>query len=257
MIGCRLQGGLGNMMFQIAALEDMGRRSGLETCYPELMERLALLISSADHSQNAMDYLGIFENFKWNKNLDNDLRFKYSYMIPHEFVNIEPRDSSIYMGYFQSEKFFNREETLKLFEPAAYIKDILNIYDYENSCSIHVRHGDYVGRYNGTYAIMPIEYYEYAIKLVQADRYYIFSDDLPWCTKVFKGDNNIFVSDHDYVELFMMSRCTHNIIANSSFSWWGSYLNQNPDKKIIAPSEWYTTTKYKSWDIYCKNWTII
>lgn len=257
MIGGILAGGLGNMMFEIAAIEDMGRRSGFETCYPQLYERLALLIRTADHSSNAMEYLNIFKNFKWDKHLDKYLTFDYSYSIPHKYVNIEVRDSSLYTGYFQCERYFNREETLKLFEPADFITEILDSFNWNNTCSIHVRHGDYVGRYNGIYHIPSIEYYKAAMEEVKAERYLIFSDDLPWCTEVFKGDQFMFHSDRDYVELFMMSRCRHNIIANSSFSWWGSYLNQNPGKKVIAPHSWYETYKYSSMDIYCSNWIII
>jgi len=257
MLGCRLQGGLGNMMFQIAALEDMGRRSGFETCYPERYGRLALLIQSADHSSNAMEYLRIFKNFQWDKHLDKSLTFERTYSIPHEYVNIKPTDSSVYMGYFQSERYFEREATLKLFEPAGFITEELDSMDFSDACSIHIRHGDYVGKYNGTYFIPSMDYYNAAMEEVKADRYLIFSDDLPWCTQVFKGSQYMFISDHDFIELFMMSRCKHNIIANSSFSWWGSYLNQNPDKKIVAPSSWYTTYKYSSMDIYCNNWIII
>lgn len=257
MIGGLLAGGLGNMMFQIAAIEDMGRRTGFDTCYPDLYSRLGLLINTADHSSNAMDYLRIFKNFQWDKNLLNSLTFDHTYNIPHKYVNIEPMDSSVYIGYFQSEKYFDREETLKLFEPADYITEILDSFEWNNTCSIHVRHGDYVRKYNGIYSIPSMDYYKAAMDTVNAEQYFIFSDDLPWCAKMFNGDEFMFVSDHDFVELFMMSRCKHNIIANSSFSWWGSYLNQNPDKKVIAPSEWYITNKYSSWDIYCKDWKII
>jgi hypothetical protein len=256
MIGCHLQGGLGNMMFQIAALEDMGRRSGFDTCYPDLDKRLLLLMDSASHSQYAFNYLNIFHNFKWHKNYDKAFVAEKYFSIPHRYVLIEPVDKSLYMGYFQSERYFEREATLKLFEPSDCIEKTLSEYDFTDSCSIHVRRGDYVGRYAGTYAILGSEYYQPAIGMINAKRYYVFSDDHGWCRENFDYDF-IFVDESPEVELFMMSRCTHNIIANSSFSWWGSYLNQNPDKKIIAPSQWYTTTKYSAMDIYCNNWTII
>jgi hypothetical protein len=257
MIGCYLQGGLGNMMFQIAAIEDMGRRSGIETCYPDLDVRLALLINSASHSQQVFDYLHIFPNFNWHKNYDKAHYFKHQFMIPHKYVLIEPQDFSLYMGYFQSERYFDREATLKLFEPSENIKEILKKYDFTESCSIHVRRGDYTKKYAGTYAILGMDYYDEAAFRIQAKKYYVFSDDMDWCRENFKHGDFIFVNESPATEIFMMSRCTNNIIANSSFSWWGSYLNQNPDKKIIAPSQWYTTYKYSAMDIYCNNWTII
>ena len=257
MIGIYLNGGLGNMMFQIAALEDMGRRSGLQTCYPGLDERLAILIKTANHSQNAFEYLEIFKNFDWYKNYQDQPVFKHTFNIPHKYVRIEPMDESLYYGYFQSEMYFDRDTTLKLFEPAGHILEVVDKYDYTNSCSIHIRRGDYVGKYKGVYYVPDCDYYNAAIDKVKASHYFVFSDDPEWCYANFEGDDFTFVGEQDYVELFMMARCTHNIIANSSFSWWGSYLNQNPDKKIIAPSSWYLTYKYSSMDIYCNNWIII
>jgi hypothetical protein len=256
MIGCVLQGGLGNMMFQIAALEDMGRRSGFDTCYPDLDERLHILMDSASHSESAFEYLKIFRNFNWHKNYDKAHYFRKRFSIPHRYVMIEPEDNSVYTGYFQSERYFDRESTLKLFEPSDMIEYALSKYDFADSCSIHVRRGDYTERYAGTYAILGTEYYQTARDMVKAKRYYLFSDDHAWCRDNF-NDEFVFVNEPPQVELFMMSRCTHNIIANSSFSWWGSYLNRNTDKKIIAPSAWYTTTRFSAMDIYCNNWTII
>ena len=259
MIGIYLNGGLGNMMFQIAALEDMGRRSGLATFYPDLDERLDILMETSDHSQNAREYLKIFRNHDWHKNCSEDLQMMRSYQIPHRYVKIEPTDWSVYYGYFQSEKYFSRKETLELFETAGFIEQRLSKYDFTDSCSIHVRHGDYTKKYAGTYAIMNDDYYQEAIfrmKDLGCKRFYVFSDDREWCRKYFCDEFTI-VYEPDYVELFMMSRCTHNIIANSSFSWWGAYLNQNPGKKVIAPSSWYLTTRFSAMDIYCNNWIII
>lgn len=263
MIGMFLNGGLGNMMFQIAALEDMGRRSGLETWYPDVDSRLRQLMQTADHSQKASEYTGIFRNFNWHKNADKipDGPMIRNYCpVPHKYINFRPVDNTIYSGYFQSEKYFNREHILKLFEPERYISGILEQYDFSDSCSIHVRRGDYTGKYNGIYYLPDRDYYQRAIYKINARRYYIFSDDLRWCAENFncwEDKKMIFVEDSPQVCLFMMARCTHNIIANSSFSWWGSYLNQNPQRMIIAPHRWYETNRYDSSDIYCNNWTII
>lgn len=256
MIGVYLNGGLGNMMFQIAAIEDMGRRGGFETFYPDIDRRLNILIDTSGHSPRAFDYTKMFRNHDWYKNSQCDMQLLRSYVIPHKYVHIEPCDWAVYYGYFQSERYFGREATLKLFEPAAHIESALSKYDFTDSCSIHVRRGDYAAKYAGVYALLDRDYYQSAIDMIEAKRYYIFSDDHQWCRDNFNNEF-IFVNEDPEVELFMMSRCTHNIIANSSFSWWGSYLNQNPSKIIIAPSSWYLTTRYSAMDIYCNNWIII
>jgi hypothetical protein len=74
------------------------------------------------------------------------------------------------------------------------------------------------------------------------DKLYILSDDIDWCKENLKFDNMVFVqNDSDVEDLWTMSLCKHNIIANSSFSWWGAWLNSNPDKIVVAPSKWFGT----------------
>ena len=88
------------------------------------------------------------------------------------------------------------------------------------------------------------------------ENFIIFSDDIKWCKNNFIGDKFTFIEgEKDYIDLWLMSLCNHNIIANSSFSWWGAWLNQNPNKKVIAPINWFgPEKKLNPKDIYCKNW---
>lgn len=239
MVSVNLKGGLGNMMFQIAFVEDLARRGGFEVRYPDIVPVFYTLLLSG-HSQNCYDYLHIFKNFDWKKNKDKPMPNRYV-SIPHHYEHIEPVDNMIYDGYFQSERYFDRAETLKLFEPNFEIPEMK-----EDSCSIHYRKGDYITTYANTYEILSNDYYEMATKIIDINpyNYYHFSDDF-------------LSTDNDYTEMFMMSKCTHNIIANSSFSWWGAYLNQNPDKKVIAPAKWYKPeSRYKADDIYTSNMII-
>jgi hypothetical protein len=88
----------------------------------------------------------------------------------------------------------------------------------------------------------------------------VFSDDIEWCKENLQLENSTFVStDSDYVDLCLMSMCNHHIIANSSFSWWGAWLNKNKDKKVVAPNQWFGSAyeHYKLNDLYCENWIII
>jgi hypothetical protein len=89
--------------------------------------------------------------------------------------------------------------------------------------------------------------------------YVIFSDDVEWCKTEF-SDPDYIISDleNPYTEMCAMSLCDHNIIANSSFSWWGAWLNVNQDKIVIAPSRWFGDLIQKDTsDVYCKNWKIL
>ena len=115
-----------------------------------------------------------------------------------------------------------------------------------NSISIHVRRGDYSD--TKVYDVCTISYYKNAIRTISGSvenpEYYLFSDDLDWVKNNFDFsgkytaiDNNGYMNS-DYFDLYLMTNCKHNIISNSTFSWWGAWLNQNPDKIIICPEKW-------------------
>jgi hypothetical protein len=89
--------------------------------------------------------------------------------------------------------------------------------------------------------VQSIKYYQDAIDCIgDYDNLFVFSDDVKWCSNNLKFNNMVFMDGFDDIEdLFIMSTCKHNIIANSSFSWWGAWLNNNPDKKVVAPANWF------------------
>jgi len=158
-------------------------------------------------------------------------------------------------GYWQNYKYFQNfdkrifnEFTLKHDYSVEY-KIISVIQQDPLSVSLHIRRGDYV---NDSYAknlmgILPLDYYYKAIKYLKEKlirpSFYIFSDDLEWAKNNLHIDTDVTYMDiengnKDYLELYMMSLCRNNVIANSSFSWWGAFLNQNPNKIIITPAQW-------------------
>jgi hypothetical protein len=103
-----------------------------------------------------------------------------------------------------------------------------------------------------------LEYIQAALKQFSDDQYtfLIFSDDIEWCKQVFP-DGVVFIEgNNQYKDLCLMSLCNHNIISNSSYSWWAAYLNQNKNKKIVAPSNWFIPAKPLT-DLYPNNWIII
>lgn len=174
--------------------------------------------------------------------------------IPFSRDEITRNDSVFYDGYWQNEGNFKhiRQQVLNAFE-FPEIEDEPNIQlakmlQNTNSVSCHVRRGDYLKDAN--MCVCTPEYYIHAVEkmneLVNPDLYCIFSDDIEWCKEnlaaLCKGKNIVYVDwnkgKESYRDMQLMSLCKHNIIANSSFSWWGAWLNQNQDKKVIAPEKW-------------------
>lgn len=126
-----------------------------------------------------------------------------------------------------------------------------------NSASIHVRRGDYVG-FKPCEGVCDIEYYTKAIEYIENKekniKFFVFSNDIEWCQSELKLPNNTeFVNnnygDNDYKDMMLMSLCKHNIIANSTFSWWGAWLNNNPNKIVIAPKHFYKRALIRYYDI--------
>lgn len=177
------------------------------------------------------------------------------------------------MGYWQTERYFRsiRPSVLQAFafppfEPGSENAILEQELRQLCSVSIHVRRGDYLKISNAS-GICTIDYYHKAIamleNLVRPDRYVIFSDDIEWCRNQFGpaiGKTDIrFVSwntgANSYRDMQLMSLCQHNIVANSSFSWWGAWLNQHPEKIVIAPSRWMNSEGWE--EIIPQDWKTI
>lgn len=251
----KLMGGLGNYLFQIAAAFAVSLRDNKK-----------LIVDTSD-IQVVHDPL---ENYK-----DNILRritFRngiegYTPISQDGFHYTEiPRvpSSTKLFGYFQSEKYFEEysDHVRSLYEITPSLKkQLLEKYGEvlkNETVSLHVRRTNYL-KFPNHHPVQPVEYYKKAVELLGNHKtYLIFSDDMDWCHENFGFINNkIFIGNQtDYEDLYLMSMCKDNIIANSSFSWWGSWLNKNPDKKVIAPNMWFGNA-YSHWnlnDLYCKKW---
>ena len=160
------------------------------------------------------------------------------------------KNDDVYLdGYWQNELYFSdiREELVRDLTSISSMSDLGVVYmegiKKSNSVSLHVRRGNYLNLKN--FNVLDIDYYmkavEYIRKNVEKPTFYIFSDDLEWCKNSLGFlDNCIFVDSTktEIDDLKLMSFCKHNIIANSSFSWWGAWLNQNCKKTVIAPKGW-------------------
>ncbi len=165
---------------------------------------------------------------------------------------------NIYLeGYWQSEKYFmgfsdeiRANFTFKL--PLSIKNNEISTHISQvNAVSLHVRRGDYANspKTTATHGLCSLDYYRAAIDYVTAHviqpHFFVFSDDIAWVKANLNIDSSVFFIDHNtnqesYNDMRLMSLCKHNIIANSSFSWWGAWLNQNTEKIVIAPKQWFS-----------------
>lgn len=173
-------------------------------------------------------------------------------------------------GYWQSEKYFKDAEVIirKDFSLKAPLsrnaQEIADAIKKEGAVSVHVRRGDYVANASTHHvhgACSP-EYYREAQKIigrsVSTPHFFVFSDDVEWVRDAVQFDGPaLFVSGRgvsDHEELFLMSLCQHHIIANSSFSWWGAWLNSAKDKIVIAPQKWFNNFDADTSDLIPASW---
>ena len=165
---------------------------------------------------------------------------------------------SLYFGFWQTEKYFsfNKKEILEKYKFNDLLlfdrnKTLIDKIRNHNSVSIHIRRGDFLSEENKIlYSnICTIDYYKKAIDFLQNKEkdlyFYIFSDDMDWVKNNISISNALYIdwnkSENSWQDMYLMSQCKHNIIANSTFSWWGAWLNQNPNKLIIAPKKFLNT----------------
>lgn len=282
MIIINLTGGLGNQMFQYAFGRYLSLKYNTVLKYhftnalfnTQRMFALDVYNTQATEATNEdLKNFGIVQNkyinrilyllderygIQFNKNIVTQ-RAPYIF---NESLRNSPNNRYI-QGYFADERYFKGVENVVINEftskklldkrNVGLIRDIKR----SNSVSIHVRRGDLVT--NKANAInngfIGLEYYIYSInkikKTISNPHFYVFSDDIPWCKKnlTMLMDKVIFINHNigtdSYKDLLLMKECKHNILANSTFSRWGSYLNQNANKISIAPDSYFAQKNKK------------
>jgi len=270
-----INGGLGNQMFQYAlylALKDRGRKVKLDLSLYSYLK-----MHNGYELEKCFGIKKLDEKFsKWHLlKLRIVLKSKLKPIVYVDFQYFNPKvfnTTSKYLhGYWQSEKYFIQIENQ--IRQAFVFKgiDTLNAEiaaEIANNVSIalHVRRGDYLG--NSIYSgVCTEDYYRTAIQLILSKisvneniMFYVFSDDMEFSEKFIEKFKitykliNINNGADSYKDMYLMSKCTHNIIANSSFSWWGAWLNDNPEKVIIAPQNWFNSLENNYQDIIPDNW---
>lgn len=186
-----------------------------------------------------------------------------------------PKDDDCIIGYFQNYDFLKDsiDEIREQFTLTPEVeKEVqrLNTYHFisshKNTVAVHIRRGDYVTNANASayHGLCDMDYYKAAINLItertSAPRFVFFSDDIDWVRSAFAWVPNAFFSDNDVslysaIDMYLMSICKNNIIANSTYSWWGAVLNTDPNKIVICPKRW--TLKDDIDQLYVDGWVKI
>lgn len=183
-------------------------------------------------------------------------------------------DPCYLIGYWQSERYFSEIADLiradfTFRQPVAscnaeLIKQIRSV----SAVSLHVRRGDYAKNQKTTakHGLLSIKYYTAAINRiseeVETPHYFVFSDDLDWVRRHLDIPQPATYVSHNqgaesYNDMRLMSLCEHHIIANSTFSWWGAWLNPSDDKVVVGPRRWFTESSRDTSDLYCANWVVL
>jgi hypothetical protein len=244
MITIKLMGGLGNQMFQYAYGFALAKH-----------KKTNLSLDMSFFSEKKTATLRIFELEQLCITQKNIGQKPFLTKIPKIGNRLKPF-LNYFEGYFQNEKYFTdyAEDIRKEFQ----FKENLQIPD-GNTIAIHIRRGDYV-KFADIHLVCTPAYYENAIAYIQSNVenpvFYVFSEDLEWVRQNINiPSNSVFVnyyanapSSHD---MQFMSLCKHQIISNSSYSWWAAWLNKNPGKIVVAPDKWFADGRET--DIYTDN----
>lgn len=279
----KFQGGLGNQMFQYALYRKFERKgvkvkgdltwfeaNQAEVTRPFLLGAFKINIDKEDAPKvkgyrNILSKRLSFNLGIWPMIYKEKASAKYD-------KEVFGKRNVLLDGYWQSGKYFDdiKDILIEDFEfpkeETDFERNLLKEIQSSSSVSVHIRCGDYLLHDDIYGGICTLEYYEKAIKTVISEvenpKFFVFSDDMERAKDMMEkigADSAVYVNlpegTGEIHDMHLMSCCKHNIIANSSFSWWGSYLNVNPNKHIYAPDKWKKTGECT--DIFCEDWTII
>ena len=187
-------------------------------------------------------------------------------------ASILKTSSNLYLdGYWQSEKYFVDVKDIILSEftlqakPSHLSLELASQISKTQSISLHIRRGDYISNSNTNklHGTTSLDYYKQSANFfaqeIASPHFFVFSDDPDWVVKNLNLEfPTTFVTHNDaltnYEDLWLMSLCKHNIIANSSFSWWAAWLNSNPNKIVIAPEKWFNSSDIETKDLVPQEW---
>lgn len=264
MIIVRIVGGLGNQMFQYAYAKAL-QQKGFDVAIDISKFKTYKLHGGYHLDKYHIDLktAGFIPTFLSLVKIKKNVKEK-SLLFDENLFNL--KGSEFVKGYFQTEKYFSEIRTILIDQftikqqksdaALAYSKEIKT---HLNSCSLHIRRGDFISdnKANSVHGTCDLSYYTNAIKMMTEKfkdiHFFVFSDDISWSETNLKIANVTYIDYKSipHEDIFLMSLCKHNITANSSFSWWGAWLNPYEEKVVISPKKWFIEKKN---EVACKNW---
>lgn len=240
------QGGIGNVLFKLSASISLAIENNVEYKFSnEFIRQLDRDVVTNGYDDYRVYYDNLLRNIKFINKLDGNYGIYKELHFNFQEIPYRPGTNLLLEGYFQSERYFlkNKEKIISLFEPSIDIKNHIYdvIPDIGKCCSIHVRRGDYLLKPQ-YHPQQSIDFFKESSNIVGQDKkFLIFSDDLDGIKENFDFiENKQFISlGKNYLDLYAMSLCENNIICNSTFSWWGAYLNKNKNKIVVSPKNWF------------------
>lgn|SRR5574344_790491 len=270
MLIINLLGGVGNQLFQYATARGISIRSGMELKLDTTEFNNYKLRNYELGNFNIRENIASVNEIVWmlkRKRLfqKNYFKEKNNKFMP-QLLNI--KHPAYLEGYFQSENYFKDVEQIirqeLTFKNLDFIqnKNTLNELRQQNSVSICFRGNEYINNPETAkiHNVCKMNYYNNAIKYilehVEDPIFYVFSDDIAWVEQNFKPDIEVKILNtaNWQEDFYFMQNCKHNIIANSSFSWWSAWLNQNLNKIVVAPDIWFNSRKLNYKNIVPDNW---
>jgi len=268
-------GRLGNQIFQYAAMVSIARHLGVRYVLPSssIEPTMGAYFNDATKKYE-LGHFEMFECFKIRCPLIDDHALKlgvklnyseHSFCYHDSFWDL-PNNTNLH-GYFQSEQYFIgvREELLKQLdfkdEITQKAREFMSQINADKTAFVHVRRGDNVAHPN-VHPLSCLDYISTATSELKEQfpgiKFIVLTDDLEWSRKNITGDDFFFSDNNHFVDLAIMTLCDHSIIANSSFSWWGAWLNKNKDQVVYAPKPWFGPNGPSKWEsVYCKDWRVI
>jgi hypothetical protein len=295
MIAVRLMGGLGNQMFQYALARKLAIKNKTDvvmdlvfyeniakTDTPRKYELDCFKLRAKfldpqerPHENPESVYKGFRGSLRKVKHSLKGVRWSIYRESGHEYDSnvLSTKNSTYLIGFWQTERYFKDIRPILIgdFEFKSALnpksKKILDSILGGPSISLHVRRGDYVSnpsanKFHGT---KDNDYYQSALRLIVENQpadytVFVFSDDINWCKKNIKPNlKTVYVSGNKdgFEDMRLMSACNHNIIANSSFSWWAAWLNQNEGKIVVGPKVWFQNKSIDTSDVLPSTWKSI
>ena len=286
MIVMRLKGGLGNQLFQYALGRYLSHTKNttleLDTASFHIDRLRVYRLDCFQIAATASDRLPFFATDGRLKHFNTLIQaFKGLFSKPFQIIKerafsfdasvLNCSDQAYLDGFWQSEQYFapiadviRHDLRLKSPLPPA-LQELASQIQATNAVAVHVRRGDYVSNPTTTayHGVCSVQWYEEAAKQmmqkVDKPTFFVFSDDYEWVRENIHFDApTVYIppspDGQECNDMHVMSLCQHNIIANSSFSWWGAWLNANPNKIVIAPKQWFAAGNHDTKDLIPQSW---